>query len=200
VVLHYISIGITNPNCDFLSHPVDSFAVMIRAVMTSPLREWDNFTIAAVIFHRFALHIIEYGSLIEDTERGDTAKDSIALLKNSIPTGEPLTCYPSINSGDVNIPGSAQSISMESLCRQNLVDKEAIFAFRSCGQPFSIIEDQCKHAIHLFLCLYGTINTRCTDPQHVLGWFCLKSELNVLFRTPWQVDKIEFQRMWESLL
>jgi len=180
VVSHYLSIGITSPKCDFLSHPVESFVCMIRAS-----QEIKAERKAPAVFLRFVLHIIEYNMLIQDTERGNTATEFMNSLRHTDENGD-ATYEPSL-------------LSMESLCEQYVVDEEAVAVFRNAGQPFSLIEDQSETAILLFLCLFGTINTGCTDARQILNWFCGKTELNMLFHNPWHINQNNFQNMWKSL-
>lgn len=180
VVSYYLSLGVASPQCDFLSHPIDSFVCMIRAS-----RDIEAEQKAAAIFLRFVLHVIEYNDLLQDTERGTVAIDFMASLQHTSEEG--------------NWTPESSSITMALLCERCVVDQDAVLAFRSVGHSFKMIEDRSKTAIVLFLCLFGRINTGCTDARQTLNWFCAKSELKSLFSNPWLIGQTDSQFMWNSL-
>ncbi|KAI9732296.1 MAG: hypothetical protein M1834_001503 [Cirrosporium novae-zelandiae] len=196
VVLHYLSIGIASPGCDFLNHPINSFVLMIRVAANISKEKR-----AIALFYRLLLHIIEHSYTQQDTEDDVTAAEFYGLLRSRISRGgssEEETTTISLNDSlDWSLSSSPRLL--ETLCDNHSMDNEALRVFRRAGDIFSIIEIQCGTAICLFICLFHAVNTGVKEPRELLCWFCTRPEMNNFFLVPWSIHDTESKTIWESL-
>lgn len=196
VVQHHTVVGIASPACDFLDHPVDSFAIIIRSCRL-PIGQKSM-----SLYIRLVLHIIEHSNILQDSENVQIAAEFCALLRSQISNGEDIDqILSNIHRGQLStLKGAPPHHLMDVLIEKNLVDEEVVRICRQVKQDgFDIIETSCERALCLFVCLFQSLNITNKEPRQVLHWYCTRPELERLFETPWELGNDEAKRIWESM-
>lgn len=197
VLSHYISIGVSNAGCELLEHPVDSIDVMHRNSAGISNETW---TILA--FHRFLLHIIEHSYLIQGTEEEHAAAQFVSVLKNQLATSSGHEDSQLVDADSKPTSDLVQGIqlyqcSMILLSNNSVISPEIAPVYERVN--YWSFREQCGGAVHLFLCLFNTINTSHSEPRQILNWFYGRPELSDLFSAPWSIDGDSLKSIWESL-